>query len=109
VALVTSTGTWLLRPRPETLARAEHELDSSVLDVALAQLPEHQLTYQHGVENVVAAVASGSAEAAFLLRPATVGQIAKVAAERDRMSPKTTFFTPKPATGLVFRSVAAPE
>ncbi|HWW54634.1 MAG TPA: DUF1015 family protein, partial [Acidimicrobiales bacterium] len=109
LALVTTAGRWLLRPRPETLARAEHDLDSSVLDVALAQLPDHQLTYQHGVDNVTAAVAAGSAQAAFLLRPATVAQIAKVAAERDRMSPKTTFFTPKPATGLVFRSVAAAE
>ena len=103
LALVSSSGTWLLRPRPDVVDAAEMDLDSSRLDVALAEVPDVTVRYQHGWSNVAAAVASGEADAGVLLRPATVGQIADVARRRERMPPKTTFFTPKPATGLVFR------
>ena len=51
----------------------------------------------------VAAVADGEAQAGFLLRPATVGQIVDIAHGGERMPPKTTFFSPKPRTGVVFR------
>lgn len=94
----------LLRPRPDALADVR-DLDSSRLDVALAALPPHQLTYQHGVGNVREAVASGSAQAGVLLRPATVAQIEDTAHGGERMPPKTTFFHPKPKTGLVFRTL----
>src|SRR5205807_255525 len=99
LALVSTAGTWLLEPRPETVAAASHDLDSSRLDVALATLPPHQLTYQHGWDLAVAAVTKGEADAAVLLRPATVAQIADVGRARQRMPPKTTFFWPKPRTG----------
>ena len=75
------------------------------LDEALAGLPAHSLAYQHGVGNVLAAVAGGRAQAGVLLRPVTVAQIAAVADAADRMPPKTTFFAPKPRTGIVFRSL----
>ena len=94
----------LLRPRPDALADAR-DLDSSRLDVALAALPDHDLTYQHGVDNVRRAVATGTAQAGVLLRPATVAQIEATAHGGERMPPKTTFFHPKPKTGLVFRSL----
>jgi uncharacterized protein (DUF1015 family) len=94
----------LLRPRPDALADCR-DLDSSRLDVALAALPDHQLSYQHGVDNVRAAVRSGRAQAGVLLRPATVSQIEDTAHGGERMPPKTTFFHPKPKTGLVFRSL----
>jgi uncharacterized protein (DUF1015 family) len=94
----------LLRPRPEALGEAR-DLDSSRLDVALAALPPHDLRFQHGVTNVRLAVDSGSAQAGVLLRPATVAQIEATAHGGERMPPKTTFFHPKPKTGLVFRSL----
>ena len=94
----------LLRPRPDALG-AVRDLDSSRLDVGLAALPEHELAFQHGVANVRAAVASGRASAGVLLRPATVAQIEATAHGGERMPPKTTFFSPKPKTGLVFRSL----
>jgi len=93
-----------LRPRPEALADAR-DLDSSRLDLALAALPDHQLSYQHGVQQVRGAVRSGAAQAGVLLRPATVAQIEATAHGGERMPPKTTFFHPKPKTGLVFRSL----
>jgi uncharacterized protein (DUF1015 family) len=94
----------LLRPRPDALADAR-DLDSSRLDVALAALPPHDLRFQHGVEHVRAAVRSGDAQAGVLLRPVTVAQIEATAHGGERMPPKTTFFHPKPKTGLVFRSL----
>jgi len=94
----------LLKPRADALADAR-DLDSSRLDVGLAALPDHQLSFQHGVQNVRAAVASGAAQAGVLLRPATVAQIEATAHGGERMPPKTTFFHPKPKTGLVFRSL----
>ncbi len=94
----------LLRPRPDALAEAR-DLDSSRLDVGLAALPEHELRFQHGVDNVRAAVTTGAAQAGVLLRPATVAQIEATAHGGERMPPKTTFFHPKPKTGLVFRGL----
>lgn len=105
LALVTAEGRWLLRPTAATEAACEHALDSSRLDVALATLPPHALSYQHGVTETLAEVAAGRAQGAVLLRPATVDQIAEVGRGAARMPAKTTFFTPKPRTGLVFRSV----
>lgn len=105
MALVTEAGTWLLRPTPATEAAAEHQLDSSRLEVALAALPPHHLSYQHGTTETAAAVWSGRAQAAIFLRPASVRQIAEVGRGAARMPPKTTFFTPKPRTGMVFRAV----
>ena len=95
-----------MQPRPELVAAAAQDLDSSRLDVALAQLPPHQLTYQHGWDLADAAVTKGEAQAAVLLRPATVDKIAATGRGGQRMPPKTTFFWPKPRTGLVFRSAA---
>ena len=94
----------LLRPRPDALADAR-DLDSSRLDVALAVLPDHELRFQHDVGQVRAAVASGDAQAGVLLRPVTVAQIEATAHGGERMPPKSTFFHPKPKTGLVFRSL----
>ncbi|HVB04746.1 MAG TPA: DUF1015 domain-containing protein [Acidimicrobiales bacterium] len=96
----------LLVPKPIVESEAEAALDSSRLDVALAALGPHNLEYQHGAQICAAAVASGRAQAAVLLRPATVAQIADTAHSGRRMPPKTTFFQPKPRTGMVFRPVA---
>jgi uncharacterized protein (DUF1015 family) len=105
LALLTPKQAWLARPRPEVTAAATHDLDSSRLDVALAELPEHQVVYQHGWDNAAAAVATGQASAAVLLRPASVAQIAAISRGGVRMPPKTTFFWPKPRTGMVIREL----
>ncbi len=106
LALHNTVGTWLLRPRPETIRAADQDLDSSRLDVALAGLPEHDVSFQHGWDLAAREVDEGRAGAAFLLRPATVAQIAATGREGIRMPPKTTFFWPKPRTGLVFRELS---
>jgi uncharacterized protein (DUF1015 family) len=103
LGLVTRTANYYLRPLPIVYERAAADLDSSRLDVALAALPVHELVYQHGTLLAAAAVAIGDADAAVLLRPATVAQIAETAHSGKRMPPKTTFFYPKPRTGMVYR------
>jgi uncharacterized protein (DUF1015 family) len=105
LALVTPGGTWLARPRPDLMAAAAHDLDSSRLDVALAALPSYHLTYQHGWAEAAAAVAAGQTDAAVLLRPVTVDQIGAVGRGGVRMPAKTTFFWPKPRTGMVIREL----
>jgi uncharacterized protein (DUF1015 family) len=101
LALVTPAGTRPLRRRID-----DGEIDSVVLDRALAHLPAHELTYQHGIEHVVHAVETGAADAGVLLRPVTVEHITRYADAREKMPPKSTFFWPKPRTGTVFRSLA---
>jgi len=105
MGVVTPEGIWRLEPRPDTDAKAEHDLDSSRLDVALATFPDHDLSYQHGRELVARAVDEGRAQVGVLLRPATVAQISETGRTRTRMPAKTTFFYPKLRTGLVFREV----
>lgn len=112
LGLVLPSGLWLARPRSTTTAEAGNDLDSSRLDVALAGLAglgkEVTVRFQHGAGTAAAAVRSGDADAAVLLRPATVAQIAATGTDGGRMPPKTTFFWPKPRTGMVFRDLRAP-
>ncbi len=110
LCIVQPSGEMLVRPRHDALADVR-DLDSARLDAALAGLGDRvgtgvpTLTFQHGANNVRRAVARGEAQAGVLLRPATVAQIEATAHGGERMPPKTTFFHPKPKTGLVFRSL----
>ena len=102
LALVTSEGTWLLRPKDGAFPGVT-DLDSARLERALHAVPGAETTFQHGTDTVIGAVAKGDADAAVLLRPASVAAIAATARAREKMPPKTTFFHPKPRTGIVFR------
>jgi uncharacterized protein (DUF1015 family) len=106
LGVVTKLGNWLAQPRPSGPG-SEHDLDSSRIDAALQQLPPHQLAYEHDVAHAVAEVRSGRTDAAVLCRPATFQQIAQTAQGGQRMPPKTTFFWPKPRTGMVIRDFGA--
>ncbi|HEY2330399.1 MAG TPA: DUF1015 domain-containing protein [Acidimicrobiales bacterium] len=96
---------FLLRPRPGAFDPSLPDLDSARIAVALAELPPHEVVYQHGVDNVLDAMVSREAQMGLLLRPATVAQIAATAEGGQRMPPKTTFFWPKPRTGFVYRDL----
>jgi uncharacterized protein (DUF1015 family) len=102
LVLVTADGSWPLTPRAERF-EGVRDLDTSRLDAALAALPPHELVFQHGVDHVVERVRAGDAQAGVLLRPASVSQIVAIANGGERMPPKTTFFHPKPRTGVVIR------
>lgn len=103
LVLVGPDAAWYLTPKPELLESAR-PLDTSRLDTALASLPHHDLVYQHGVEHITTAVAKGDAQYGVLVRPVSVADIIDVAHGGERMPPKSTFFHPKPATGVVFRT-----
>jgi uncharacterized protein (DUF1015 family) len=67
------------------------------------------VAYVHDWHGAVSAVTEGRADAALLLRPVTVDQISDWAHARQRMPPKSTYFYPKPRTGMVFRTVEEEE
>ena len=103
MALVTATDAYLLIPRVEAFDAAGSDLDSSLFQLVLPELPDPEVTHPHTWEEAVAAVTAGRAQAAVSLRPPTIAQIAEWSALRRRMPPKTTYFSPKPRTGMVFR------
>jgi hypothetical protein len=81
------------------------DLDSARLAAALDAVGPHELTYQHGTDRAQAAVIAGEADWAVLIRPVTVAAIEANAHSGARMPPKSTFFHPKPRTGVVFRQL----
>jgi len=113
VGLVDAEGVARLVADPDTLAAARTALEPVLADVASAWFAEvagdaldaYDVTYRHDAQAIAAMVASGDADAAILLPPVTVAQIRAAADGRVRMPQKTTFFAPKPRTGLVFRAL----
>jgi uncharacterized protein (DUF1015 family) len=105
LVLIAGRNAHLLLPHDETAIAAGNDLDSSLVAVVLSHLPPHDLAYRHSVREATDALRDGTAQAAILLRPVTVAQISEWAGERRRMTPKTTYFSPKPRTGMVFRSL----
>lgn len=59
------------------------------------------VSYTPSAEDAVAAVDRGDAEAAFLLQPVTVEQVARFARAGETMPQKSTFFYPKLTSGLL--------
>jgi uncharacterized protein (DUF1015 family) len=72
------------------------------LDTELVARYAPDVRYTASAEEARAAVDSGEAEAAFLLRPPTVEQVAAVAEAGRTMPQKSTFFYPKLTSGLLF-------
>jgi uncharacterized protein (DUF1015 family) len=105
LALVTADDVWLLTPREETYTEAGSDLDSSLIALVVDQIPGVTTSYHHDWHAAIAAVNAGVAGAAVLIRPVTVGQIGEWAHAHRRMPPKSTYFHPKPRTGMVFRRV----
>lgn len=94
------SGTYLV-PRPGAFAGVRN-LDSARLEHALGDLMP-AVTYQHGVDEVLNRVRSGEAACAVLIRPVSLEEIRHTAETGELMPPKSTFFTPKPLTGMVWR------
>jgi len=108
LTLVTGGQAYLLLAHPEVQEQAGNDLDSNLIATVLDALPPHEVMHRHSVAEAMEALRDGAGQAAFLLRPVTVKQIDEWANERRRMPPKTTFFSPKPRTGMVFRSLDLP-
>jgi hypothetical protein len=74
------------------------ELDTQAIEPFL----RGAVTYTPSAEDAVAAVDSGRAGGAFLLRPPTIEQVRAVAARGETMPQKSTYFYPKLPSGLLF-------
>jgi uncharacterized protein (DUF1015 family) len=73
------------------------------LDAALVErLGAHGISYTPRADEAIAAVRSGEAEAAFLMRPPTLQQVREVAERGETMPQKSTYFFPKLPSGLLF-------
>ena len=113
VGLVDGEGLARLVADSDDLETARAQLDPALAEVPSAwfeavvgdALDGLDITYRHDAAAIAQMVASGTADAAILLSPVTVEQIRAAAKARIRMPQKTTFFAPKPRTGLVFRSL----
>jgi uncharacterized protein (DUF1015 family) len=91
---------------------AYRRLDTAVLEALILKealgMSEDDIARQRGVtyakraDDALAAVESGRADAAFLLRATPVERVQEVAEAGESMPPKSTFFHPKVPTGLVF-------
>ncbi len=64
------------------------------------------LAYVSNMDGARAAVSSGDADAAFVLRPTPIEQVREVAAAGETMPPKSTYFFPKVPTGIVFNPLS---
>jgi uncharacterized protein (DUF1015 family) len=112
LGLVDREGLALLMPTAELEERLAdlppelRDVDSARFDAGvLPAVPGVSLAYRNDAQTVAAQVGKGNADAAVLLRPVTVETIRAAAAADLRMPEKTTFFAPKPRTGMVFRAL----
>jgi uncharacterized protein (DUF1015 family) len=108
LALVMESGAWLLTPKDGTAEAAASDLDSSMVALVFAELPDHELRFWADWREAVDQLGPDGAQAVVLLRPVTVAQIEEWARAGRRMPPKSTYFYPKPRTGMVFRSLDRP-
>jgi uncharacterized protein (DUF1015 family) len=123
LGLWTRAGAALLEPRREAVepllplgaSDALRWLDVTVLTSALprlvgesaqALLESGRLAYIKDAQEVLARAARSEGGYAFLLPPTPVPAVLQVAAAGEQMPHKSTYFQPKPATGLVFNALA---
>ncbi len=108
---------------PEALAgdlpgrsEAYRRLDAAILEAVVLRgalgMSEEDVEAKRGISytasaaEALEAVRSGTAQAAFLLRPTPIEQVRAVAAAGETMPPKSTFFYPKVPTGIVFNPLS---
>ncbi len=112
LGLVDRDGLALLAPterldqRLDELPELLRDVDSARFDAGvLPALRGATVAYRDDAVAVAAAVEKGNAHAAVLLRAVDVDTIRAAADAGVLMPEKTTFFAPKPRTGMVFRSL----
>ncbi|HUF53082.1 MAG TPA: DUF1015 domain-containing protein [Dehalococcoidia bacterium] len=121
IGLVTAEGMYLLTPRdaaaidalmPQERAPEWRALDYAIVNQVLLQhclgLTEERMKdydavkFTEDAEKAVAAVRTGAANYALVMRPLPVERVLALADLGERMPQKSTFFYPKVPTGVVF-------
>ena len=78
--------------------------DAAVIEhMVVGRIPEATWHYRHDIQACAALVEKGTHTAALLCSPVSVATTRAAAIDRVRMPQKTTLFSPKPRTGMVFR------
>jgi len=111
LGIVYPSNLYLAVADPERRAKAlagEHPAvaatDAAVVEALASPLvPKAKWRFWHDADEVAALVQKGAASAAILCSPVSVAQTRAAAVAGARMPQKTTFFTPKPRSGMVFR------
>jgi len=67
---------------------------------------ERYLSYSRDVGALLDRVEAGAGQAAFLLRPPAVSDVVEVARAGQVMPQKSTYFYPKPASGIIFNPLS---
>jgi uncharacterized protein (DUF1015 family) len=114
LGIVDARGLAVAVPRAELRASALADEDPAVAQtdaavveaLVMPRLPEATWRYWHDAAGVAAQVEKGEAGAAILCSPVSVALTRAAATNRARMPQKTTFFTPKPRSGMVYRKLA---
>lgn len=118
IGLVTHQGAWLLEPgdaaaraMPDDVPDAWRNLAPAVLQYVVlepllgidadALAGGAAVSYTHHLDELLAAVASGSASAGFVLPAPTLQDVIDTADAGSFMPQKSTYFVPKLPTGLV--------
>jgi uncharacterized protein (DUF1015 family) len=86
----------------ELLHGAEGELDVELVD----RCGLDGISYTQRATEAAEAVDRGEADAAFLVRAPRVADVFAVARRGERMPPKSTYFFPKPLSGILFHPLA---
>lgn len=84
---------------PPPVVRALHD---ELLD---ERAPDEALRFTHSATDAEAAVRAGEAVAAYILPPTTPDRILDAIDRGERLPRKSTFFWPKPRTGMIFMPV----
>ena len=85
-----------------------HEILERELGLEPAEVEqERYLSYSRDVDALLDRVEAGAAQAGFLLRPPAVSDVVEVAQAGRVMPQKSTYFFPKPASGIVFNPLGA--
>jgi uncharacterized protein (DUF1015 family) len=113
LGLVDPQGLALANPDPAARRAAladEHPAvaatDAAVVEtMVVPRLPGASFQYRHDAHAVAALVDKANASAAILCSPVSVAETRWAAVDGVRMPQKTTFFAPKPRTGMVFRTL----
>lgn len=112
--LVADPDALAARMRREPLSSAVQRLDTAALHAAIlgdrlgldpVADAGRRIHYTKEPADALAQVRSGAAQAAFLLRPTRLDQLAAVALADDVMPQKSTYFYPKLLTGMAFYSL----
>lgn len=112
-AILTPRDERLLEVRAPDRSPAWRALDVALLDVGLLEPllaqrgaeRERAVAYERDPLAAVRAVREGAYQMALFLNPTRPEQVVAVAEAGDRMPEKSTYFYPKPPTGLVIRDV----